>query len=124
MGEDKTLPHDLKRAMAKKKIVVFTAPDCTPCEQMVELIKQGNVDNPDIKEVEMVDISTDEGFDRYNAEVLSKLNPDEETGVPFASLDGKPCGIEIHDDTWVVFTCPKDGSPSSPGEKLSPSSKT
>lgn len=102
--------------MPKRKIVYFTSPNCTPCEEVTRLIQEGAVDAVDVKEIEVVDIETDEGFARFNREVLSK----GESGVPHAIADGKACEIEIHDDSFVVFNCPKDGPLSSPSEKSSP----
>ena len=103
--------------MAKKKIVYYTAPDCTPCEEVTRLIQEGSVDAVDIKEIEVVDIETDEGFERYNREVLSKLKGDEEGGVPSAYSEGKKCEIQIVDDTFVVFNCPTDDPTAAPSPK-------
>lgn len=98
--------------MTKKRIVVYTSQDCTPCEEVAKLLEAGRVSNPDIDKVELVDIGTDEGFARFNEEVLLKDNG----AVPSAYLDGKRCLIEILEDDTVFFNC----APEAPAEILSP----
>lgn len=101
--------------MAKKKLIYFTSDNCSPCEEVGELIKQQRVSNPDIDKIEVIDIGTDEGFQRFHDMVLSK----EDGGVPRAYLDGKKCQIEILDDETVFFNCPSNGQPSGQLEKSS-----
>jgi len=98
--------------MAKKRIVVYTSEDCTPCEEVAELLQQGRVSNPDIDKVELVDIGTDEGFARFTKEVLSK----NDGAVPSAYLDGKRCLIEVLEDDTIYFNC----SPAAPEGISSP----
>ena len=102
--------------MEKKRIVYYSASGCQPCEEVTRLIKEGKVDNSEIDEIDLVDIETDEGFERFTKEILSK----GEGAAPSAYLDGKKCQIEIYDDQIVVFNCPKNDSPASPQETPSP----
>jgi len=85
-------------------IVVYYYSDegCEPCEEVVTLLKKGKVkDNP---KVELVDIATDEGFDRFQSAVLSK---GEETGVPIAFRDGQACQLLLDTDLdKLVIECP------------------
>lgn len=106
--------------MPKKRIVVYTSEDCTPCKEVGQLLEQGRVSNPDIDKVELVDIGTDEGFERFARDVLSK----DDGAVPSAYLNGKRCVIEILEDDTIYFNCidrsagseeisshPEDGGP-------------
>lgn len=102
------------------RIVYYTSKNgnCQPCKEVTELIEQGKFQTPD-GELDLVDISTDEGFDRFNKDILSK----QDGAVPSAYLDGKKCMILIEDDV-VRFECPGETSsilPSTPDEKSSPS---
>ena len=100
--------------MAKKRIVVYTSVDCTPCQEIDKLLEAGRVGNPDIDKVELVDIGTDEGFARFARDVLSK----DDGAVPSAYLDGKRCLIEILEDDTIFFNC--SDSPAAPEEISSP----
>lgn len=104
--------------MDKKRLVLytFTASGCAPCREVTKLIEKGKVSNPDIDEIDLVDIGTDEGFARFTKEVLSK----NDGAVPSAYLGGEKCKIEILEDNTVFFDCSKADSPSSLEEKLSP----
>ncbi len=99
-----------------KRIVVYTSKNCTPCVELSKILDSGGVSNPvsEISKVELVDIETDEGFERFTKEVLSK----DDGAVPSAYLDGKKCAIQLLDDDTIYFDC--TGQPSSPPEKSSP----
>ena len=101
--------------MANKRIVYYTSKDsdCEPCKEINDLIEQGKFQSPD-GEIDLVDITTDAGFERFNQEVLSK----QDGAVPSAYLKGKKCMIMIEDGV-VQFECngepsPSNGEPSSP----------
>lgn len=98
------------------RIVYYTSKDgnCKPCTEINKLIEAGKFVSPD-GEVDLVDITTDEGFARFNKQVLSK----QDGQVPSAFLDGKPCQL-ILDDGKVFFECPSNGHPGAPAEKSSP----
>lgn len=98
-----------------KKITVFTSSDCTPCEEINRLLEERKFEG----EIQLVNIDDDEGFEMFNKAVLSK----GEGGVPSAYSDGEKCEIQILDDDFILFKCPKDDSPSSAEEKQSPSVK-
>ena len=102
--------------MAKKRLIYFTSDGCTPCEDVGKLIEQQRVINSDIDNIEVIDIGTDEGFQKFHDMVLSK----EDGGVPRAYLDGEKCQIEILDDDTVFFNCPNNGQSSIQPEISSP----
>lgn len=97
------------------KITYYTAKNsgCQPCEEIGKLIEAGKFQTPN-GELDYVDITTDEGFQRFYDEVLSK----EDSGVPSAYINGQRCRILIEDGV-VKFDCPSN-QPSSPDEKASP----
>jgi len=98
------------------KIVYYTSKtgDCKPCTEINKLIESGKFVSPD-GEVDLVDITTDEGFERFNEHILSK----QDGAVPSAYLDGKKCQI-ILEDGKVLFECPSSGLRASPELKSSP----
>jgi len=104
--------------MANKRIIYYTSKtgDCVPCKEINELVEQGKFHSPDTDEIDVVDITTDEGFDRFNREILSK----QDGAVPSAYLDGKKCMILIEDDV-VHFECSSNDLPSNLDEKSPPS---
>ncbi len=95
------------------KTTVFVSTNCTPCQEVKDLLR----DKPD---VEVVDIETDDGFNRFVTEVLSKGDGE----VPSAYQDGHPCAIMVDDATHtkVTFECgaqppePTSDQPSGPPE--------
>ncbi|MGQ9545940.1 MAG: hypothetical protein ACUVTR_02075 [Dehalococcoidia bacterium] len=110
-----------------KRIIFYTAKNggCTPCEEITKLVEAGKFHSPVTDEVDLVDITTDEGFQQFYDEILSK----QDGGVPSAYLDGKKCLIALEDGV-VHFECPgsdEEGPsnvlPSSPDEKSSPREK-
>lgn len=94
-----------------KQIVYFTSKDgnCTPCEEITKLVEEGKFHSPDTNEVDLIDISTDEGFKKFYEEILSK----EDGGVPTAYMEGKKCVIVVEDGV-VHFQCPSSDQPSDP----------
>jgi hypothetical protein len=99
------------------KIVYYTAKGsgCKPCEEITKLIEAGRFVSPTDNEIDLVDITTDEGFQRFNDEILSK----QDGGVPSAYIDGKKCKIIVEGDV-VGFECPNNGQPADPALKSSP----
>ena len=101
----------------KKKITLYSHADCKPCQDIQKLIENGNVDAGDAEELEIVDIDTDEGFDRFEKEVLAKLPEGGESPLPGAYLAGVSCEITlVDDDKLVIFDCPKKDSPEKAAE--------
>lgn len=79
-----------------KKVTVYVASHCQPCIPVKELLQKGHfLVNGDEAEVDLIDIETDEGFERMR-------NFPELDGVPTAYLDGKACKISIEDDTLFL----------------------
>ena len=98
----------------EKKVIVYVARDCGPCEQVTRLIQEGKA----AEEVDLVDIESDEGFARFSSEVLSQ----GEAGVPCAYSGPKQCEILYDDEKDVVFfdCTPKADLPANPEETPSP----
>lgn len=93
----------------EKKVVVYVARDCGPCETVTRLIKEGKA----AEEVDLVDIESDEGFARFSSEVLSQ----GEAGVPCAYSGPKQCEILYDDEKDVLyFDCSKAAPPAAPEE--------
>ena len=105
-----------------KQIVFYTAKSggCQPCEEITKLVEEGKFWNSQTDEVDLVDIGTDEGFERFNKEVLSK-NPG---AVPSAYLDGVKCQIMVVDGE-VEIKCldSNNGQPADPEETPAPLSE-
>ena len=94
-----------------KQIVYFTSRDgCKPCEEITKLVEDGKFFSTETDEVDLVDIGTDEGFERFQKEVLSK-NPG---AVPSAYLDGVKCQITVVDGDSVQFECVKSAPSAGP----------
>ena len=99
-----------------KRIVFYTSKDgCQPCEEIYKLVEEGKFYSTETDEVDLVDIGTDEGFQRFHDHILSK----QPGAVPSAYLDGVKCQITVVEDE-VQFECANNGQPSSPEEKSSP----
>ena len=102
---------------SKKKIILFSHADCVPCQDIRKLIEKGEVDAGDAEELEIVDVDTDEGFNRFEKEVLSKLPDDGEAQLPGAYLAGMVCQIKmVDDDKFVIFDCPQKEPPKKTAE--------
>lgn len=102
----------------KKRITLYSHKDCPPCELIMKRIQEGNVDAGEAEELETVDIDSDEGFDRFQKEVLEKLPEGAESPLPGAYMDGQLCKIALVDeDKYVIFECPaKESSEEKPAE--------
>jgi len=86
------------------KVVLYVAPECDPCEEVRRAVAAGRT----VDTVEVVDIETDEGWDRFNHEVLSRGDGE----VPSAYRDGNACEILLDtDDGTVIFDCPEPAAP-------------
>ncbi len=87
-------------------IRVYTSQHCGPCKSLKALIEQGKIK----EDIEIVDIETDEGFEKFSKEVLEK----SDGAVPSAYRDGQQCRILVDEETSEVsFECP-DAPPASP----------
>lgn len=90
-------------------VKVYTSKSCGPCEEVRKAIEEGKFGG--VEEVELVDIETDEGFEEFSKEILSK----GDGAVPSAYKDGKKCTISITDDSHLIFSCPTDPPVVAPG---------
>lgn len=83
-------------------IRIYTAKHCIPCKEIEQKIKP-----PDTgEELEVIDIETDEGFEKFKQEVL-----DYSDGVvPSAYKDGKRCKIGFDENGDIILDCPTDES--------------
>ena len=95
-----------------KKIVVYVARDCSPCEQVTRLVQEGKA----AEEVDLVDIESDDGFARFSSEVLSQ----GEGGVPCAFSGPKECQILYDDEKDVLYFDCTSAPPEAPSETPSP----
>ena len=91
-------------------IRIYTAKHCRPCHEVEQLIKGGKFSGDDI---ELVDIETNEGFEKFKKEVLDF----SDGAVPSAYRDGKKCLIHIDEENnSLLFECPTtDDLPASGG---------
>ena len=102
-----------------KRIIYYTSKEgCKPCEEVTKLVEKGQFVSPETDEIDVVDITTDEGYQRFYDEILSK----QDGAVPSAYFGGKKCQIMIEKE-MVYFECPSNDLPSSPEEKSPPSEK-
>jgi len=93
-----------------KQIVFYTSRDgCQPCSEITKLVEEGKFTSSETDEVDVVDIGTDEGFERFQREVLSK----NDGAVPSAYLNGVKCQIVVVDDELVEIECVNNVSPAS-----------
>lgn len=81
------------------EVKVFTSENCAPCQDVARLIKQGHVNVA----VRLIDIETDEGFEMFKEEVLSR----GDGAVPTAYKDGKQCELRYRDGA-VFIECDED----------------
>ena len=76
------------------KPVIYVATHCQPCQEIKELLEKRHfLVNGEESEVELVDIETEEGFNRIFPEL---------EGVPSAYQEGKRCSIRIEEDTLLL----------------------
>lgn len=91
-------------------IRVYTAKHCKPCLEIEELIKEGRFSGEDI---ELVDIETNEGFEKFRKEVLDF----SDGAVPSAYKDGEKCLIRIDkENNNLLLECPTTTTPPSSGQ--------
>jgi hypothetical protein len=85
-------------------IKLYAHPQCFPCKDVKKRLAEngGKIDGEDVA---IVDISTDEGFEDFSREVLSK----GDGAVPSAYRDGQRCKI-LHDHNRLKLDCPKEKS--------------
>lgn len=87
-------------------IRIYTAKHCPPCHQIEEFIKQGKFTGEN--EIEIIDIETDEGFEKFRKEVLQF----GDGAVPSAYKDGKKCLIRVDEETNnILLECPTTVAP-------------
>jgi len=90
-------------------IRIYTAKHCVPCHEIEKLIKEGRFSGEDI---ELVDIETDEGFEKFRKEVLDF----SDSAVPSAYKDGEKCLIRIDkENNNLLLECPTTTAPPSSG---------
>ncbi len=91
-------------------IRVYTAKHCVPCEGIKRLIEEGKFTGEN--EIELIDIETDDGFEKFRKEVLQF----GDAAVPSAYKDGKKCSIRIDEENnSVLLECPTTVAPPSSG---------
>jgi len=89
-------------------IRVYTSKTCKPCHEIEKLIKEGKFAGE--TKVELIDIETDEGFEKFRKEVLDF----GDGAVPSAYKDGEKCLIRVDEESdSLLIECPTGGPPSS-----------
>ena len=105
--------------MAKKVIDLYYASNCSPCHEVVDRVKNGRFasDLGEGTSVNLVDISTDEGFEEVEKQNLEK--------VTTARHEAKTCQIHIDEELdAVMFTCTEEESTAEARENDEPVSET
>lgn len=101
--------------MPKKVIKVYVSEHCKPCHEITELLHSGRFE-ADIGEdvqVDLIDIETEEGFNRLTEERFNRLT-DEITSIPAARYNGKKCSISIDREFNAVYlSCEVEGNQTS-----------
>lgn len=93
-------------------ITIYTAEHCIPCKEVERLVKEGRFAGG--KKVEIIDIETDEGFEKFKREVMDPSDVETQLAVPSAYKDGKRCLIHIDTEAnSIFFECPITAPPSS-----------
>ena len=95
-------------------IRIYTSKHCIPCKEVEDKIKQADTG----EKIEVIDIETDEGFEKFKQEVLNQ----QDGAVPSAYRDGKQCKIGFDSDGSLLLDCPTDEQP--PSDELSSSSSS
>ena len=95
------------------RITFYTAPGCSPCQDIKKAIESGDVRIEGAavapSDVDIVDLSTDEGY-----LLIEKLGLE---AIPSVYYDGDRCGLLIDDeDGQVVIRCGAGAGSSSPEE--------
>lgn len=81
------------------KIRLFVAEHCLPCESLKEMAQNGALGD----DVEIIDIESEEGFNKFNEEILSE----EDAEVPSIYSQGGKCEIKYDKDNNIVdIVCP------------------
>jgi hypothetical protein len=97
-----------------EKTRIFVSKHCGPCQVIKDMVQNGQVDD---KDVELIDVETDEGFP-YIAEFGL-------TGVPSAYRGKQKCEIKIDQDILQIICDDTREAPPSSGEgQLSPPSSS
>ena len=81
----------------------YTSRHCEPCKEIADLVAKADLG----EEVEIIDIDTDEGFERFTKEVLEQ----DDGAVPSAYKDGKRCIIGFDEQQEFAIECPTDAPP-------------
>lgn len=88
-------------------IRIYTAKHCLPCQEVEDKIKLAVADTGE--EIELIDIETDEGFEKFKQEVLNYVDG----AVPSAYKDGRRCKIGYDEEGNLLLDCPTEDQPSS-----------
>ena len=82
-------------------VIVFVSEHCQPCEVVKQHLSNGQFEVSNGKQVDMVDVETEEGFAKMVA--MEGLV----TGVPIAFDGKKQCRLDLDEEDGVLFIeCP------------------
>jgi glutaredoxin len=83
-----------------KRPVLYISSSCKPCAEVKVALKDRLIN----RDLEVVDIDTDEGFESFYNDVLSK----QDGKIPCAFKDNKPCLVGFDDEKILTIQCPTD----------------
>lgn len=86
-----------------KRPVVYVSSNCSSCADVKKALKERRIN----REIDVIDIDTDEGFETFYNEVLAK----QDGKIPSAYKDGKPCLVGFDEDKVFTIQCPTDPLP-------------
>ncbi len=86
-----------------KRPVLFISSSCKACGDVKAALKERRLN----RDLDVIDIDTDEGFEVFNREVLEK----QDGKIPSAFKDGKPCLLGFDEDKVFTIQCPTDSAP-------------
>jgi glutaredoxin len=86
-----------------KKVKVYVATHCQPCEEVKRLLEKGHFSINGIEgEVDLIDVETEEGF----KQIFEGMD-----AVPAAYSDGKRCKISIDEEgETLILECPSESA--------------
>ena len=91
-------------------IRVYTSEKCGPCEEIRKQVQDEDFQLSLGDNVEVIDIGSDDGFQQFYDDVLSK----EDGEVPVAFRDGQKCHVGFDEDDKLVIECPTNDSDAFP----------
>ena len=86
-----------------KRPVLYISSSCKACGDVKVALKERRLN----RDLDVIDIDTDEGFAVFYRDVLEK----QDGKIPSAFKDGKPCLLGFDEDKVFTIQCPTDIAP-------------